>query len=250
MPYYFTMKRNATIVLLLLAGFAARGYADEPPRTGTFEEKEETTGVDIAYYIPEAYDKDKTYSIFVAHHGVGDGGVKMRAHMLKFLKEKDWILICPTNAGLVRGNAGQTVKDADKVADASKSAVEKILKNYHTDKKRVLVMGYSGGGHTLARSFEKYPETFAAMAVCSCNGPTFAFTANGNDRPVFIVRGEKDLANIVRDAGKYKDGLTRAGYKSVKSVVIPDGKHYVGEETMRELFAWWDEAVLKHDAKK
>lgn len=236
------MNRNM-LPCVCLALFLAAFVVDDPPKTGTFEEKE--GGIDVAYYVPENYDKTKSYSIIVANHGVGDGGVKMRAHMLKFLKEKDWIVICPTNAGLVKGNAGQTVKDAGAVADASKSAVEKILKTYNVDKKHVLVMGYSGGGHTMSRAFEKHPETFAAMAACSCNGATFSFTSNGNSRPVIITYGEKDLANVTRDAGKYKESLTRAGYKSVKSIMIPNGKHYVGETVMEEVLKWWDEEVLK-----
>lgn len=213
------------------------------PKTGAFEEVDAATKVAVAYYVPPDYNAKETYYIVVAHHGVGHDGAKWRDHLIAQKGPKNWIYICPTNDGLKAGNVSLTLKDADRVADASKTAVEKIMNEYSVDKKHVLTLGYSGGGHTVAKCWAKYPDLFTAMALCSCNFSTSA-SAKGNGRPVIVISGEKDLPNIIRDAGIYERTLKEAGAVA-KVVKIPSGKHWVGEAVLKEVAEWWEKDGVK-----
>ncbi|OHB69891.1 MAG: hypothetical protein A2W23_05645 [Planctomycetes bacterium RBG_16_43_13] len=267
------------ILLSVITTIAQDNKKADEPRTGAFEEEDASTKIMLYYYVPKDYNPKEKYAVFVGNHGAGGSGKQLRDLMMRYIREekkaeegakdgenkgeqekepkpepeKNWIIVCPTSPGCSKGNAGKTVSDAPVVATAAKNTIDNLSKMYNIDKKHILAMGFSGGGYAVVSCFNKYPDTFTAMAACSINyGKSVGNAIGGgnNNRHVLVVYGEKDLSNIIAGAKRLQTDLKDNGYSNTKIIEIPGMGHKFGEAVIKEIWKWWDEEVTKVDKKK
>jgi poly(3-hydroxybutyrate) depolymerase len=176
-------------------------------RTYFFKEADKKMGYSI--YVPQGYDKKKSYPLMVALHGLGGSGRGMiRSRGLTQLAQKHGYIVVAPMGYNERGwygadNSFARLMTSRRDLEWSEKDVMNVLsitrKDLSVDAKRIYLMGHSMGGGGTWHIGMKYPDIWAALAPVAPAPPR-----NINDLskikhlPVIVVCGDKD--GLVRSA--------------------------------------------------
>ncbi len=147
-------------------------------------------GMDCYIYLPDNYDKSKTYWLVVGVHGYKGNG-KGAAGLSNWAKRGDCIVIGPSfRNGYQMGNGIHAKKLI--------ALFHKLSKKYKL-KRRMFLYGFSGGAQFAHRFTFKYPRYVSGCAAHSAGswatGGAYGSISNSAKRiPFAISCGEKDTA--------------------------------------------------------
>ncbi|MDE6868290.1 MAG: prolyl oligopeptidase family serine peptidase [Clostridia bacterium] len=140
-------------------------------------------------YVPESYDGNKPYALYVSLCGYGGYyfqgiGINLRQENFVFEAQKynsEMIIVAPQLNDWGNSSANQTV-----------ALTEFLLSEYKIDETKVYANGYSGGGETLSLVMAKKPELFSAILHVSSIWDGELEPLVNSKVPVYFVIGESD----------------------------------------------------------
>ncbi|MBI4647462.1 MAG: prolyl oligopeptidase family serine peptidase [Bacteroidia bacterium] len=193
--------------------------------------------------IPENFEYNKKYPLFVMLHGSGSDD---QAMLYNSLTENNFIEIAPFG----RGTSNCFTIDNAQVD--VKEAINDVINNYPIDTTKIIIAGFSMGGYGAYRIFYEYPKLFKGIAVFSGH-PNLAskYIGKGNPDflntkylkplkqiPVFIYHSKNDL-NCPYDLTKQLvDKLIKVGAK-VKFVTTSEGGHgIIDKDNISAYYKW------------
>lgn len=252
------ITRTFLLVLLLTALASAQKI-----ETGFLNRAVVLKGVEYRYqvYVPRELNKKQTWPVIVALHGGGEyGSDGMR----------------PTNVGLapaIRRNPERfpaIVIFAQAKADgkpgwqldggeAAMAAIDKAIKEFKGDPKRVVLTGYSAGGNGTWSLASRYPQRFAAIvpvcafvaelrgrstpilypALAAGDDPHMEIAKKVSSLPIWMVHGAKDDVILPDESRKMFDALKKLG-ANVQYTELPNANHNAWDPAYSnaELIAW------------
>jgi predicted peptidase len=216
--------------------------------TGFLDRTLTVGGVEYRYqvYVPRGFNKKQKWPMIVALHGGGEYGSDGMRH---------------TNVGLapaIRRNPEQfpaIVIFPQAKADgkpgwqldggaATMAAIDRAVKEFSGDTKRVVLTGYSAGGNGTWSLASRYPEKFAAIVpVCAfvsrftgrASAIDYPALAPGDDPhaeiakkvvklPIWMFHGAKDDVVLPDESRKMFDALKKLG-ANVQYTELPNANH-------------------------
>jgi len=192
-------------------------------------------------YVPDTYNQDRSYPLFIVLHGSGVDERNTIRYMTQIIKERgDWIILAPQGRGLSDWYTGDSGEDVIE-------CINHIKKLYSIDENDITLDGFSMGGYGAWRLGLLHPDIFKALIIRSgavsapnrLNGENILDlfeTYEGKDLNVFIVHGDKDNAVSVRNARKAVQKLKELGIEH-KYVEI-EGAAHGGYNKWDEIFEW------------
>lgn len=193
-------------------------------------------------YVPQNYDKSKSYPMITLLHGAGgdennffDGYQKLWP---KTAEERGYIIVAVNGRGPVSGYAKANGAEQD-VLDVTAL----VQKNYNIDPGRVYLAGHSmGSAGTWAIGLE-YRDRFAALAPIAGTRMSPALETalkTGRKIPIIIVAGAKDALVPVAGCRDVAEKAKAMGYE-VKYLEYPNGDHLsVVASSVKDIFDWFD----------
>ncbi len=192
-----------------------------------------TTGRDYWMYLPDNYDKNKSYGVIIWLHGVkpGDNEAKdMKKIWEDYCDAANFILIAPKT----KGKAWASTESEDVMI-----TVKEALKPFTIDTNRIVAHGQGiGGSMALFLAFQAR-DYVRGVAV---SGAPLAGNAKDNQpsQPLsfFIIAGKQDplLADIQTTITKLKDKK----FPVIDRIIKDFGKQYIDQATLDELTVWLD----------
>lgn len=123
-------------------------------------------------YVPQNYDEDgeRRYPLAVIVHGTERGMIAYRDAFADFAEENGVIVLCPlfpTNVCFPGDlSSYKMLRAGDLHYDAVLiDMIEEMRERYRIKGKRVLMYGFSGGGHFTHRFFYLHPERLLAASI-------------------------------------------------------------------------------------
>ncbi len=128
-------------------GLGEQDIREGDPTLGAYELSEES----FQFYVPESYDGDEPYGLFVWVSPTPFGGFR-NPEIGRVLAENNLIWVGANNSGNGRWGWYRVAFALDAVHNASEL--------YSIDPERVYVAGYSGGGRISSQASMLYPDVF------------------------------------------------------------------------------------------
>ena len=170
------MKRilRVKLILVALTCFAGNTFGQNI-ETGFLDRNVTVKGVEYRYqvFVPREFTRSKTWPGIIALHGGGEygndgirqtnGGLAraIRLHPERF----------PAIVLFPQSHADGTPGWQRQGGEAALAALDKAIKEFRVDPKRVVLTGYSAGGNGTWAIASKNPERFAAIVpICSFVG--------------------------------------------------------------------------------
>jgi predicted peptidase len=161
----------------------------------------------FAVVVPTSYKPDQPMPLVVSAHGNGgDGEVEAKAWN-GLAETYKFILVCPSYFTSKTLDA-QNVTDDDAML---KEVMTRVFGSLNIDRKRVLHTGFSGGGLGTWYVAAKHDDWFTAL--CTRSGNFYAepdiHLSRWRERPIYIMWGEHDLADIPVQDQQMVDFVTK-----------------------------------------
>ena len=193
-----------------------------------------TSGRKYWMYLPDNYDKNKSYGVIIWLHDVGKGG-KDGKDMFKIWEDycdsANYILIGPTAKNGVDWVATET--------EELVQSLNQAIAGFTIDRSRVVVHGMGNGG-SMAMYLAFNARDLIRGAVVS--GAVLNGNAKDNlpNQPLsfYVVAGDKDpLIKEIKDTNeKLKTKKFPVIYRELKDF----GKEYLDQKTLEEICNWLD----------
>jgi serine protease Do len=184
-------------------------------------------------YVPDNYDKNKSYGVIVWLHSAGKGGrdaKEMKKIWEDYCDQANFILIGPKSK-----QNEWTSTETEEVVQTINSA----LKPYTIDRGRIVVHGMGIGGQMGLYVAFAARDLFRGVAVSGAALPGQA-KDNLPNQPLslFLIAGDKDplLKEINETMEKVKAKKFPAIYREIPNF----GKEYIDQKTLNELCVWLD----------
>lgn len=173
-------------------------------------------------FVPEGYDKTKSYPLVLWLHGGGTRGNDLKLllahgdeHGIGFLAKEDnqakypsFILApqCPPNKFWGDSGSREAIAEMKMVIEI----LDKVRAGYAVDSRRLYVMGISLGGYGTWDIVTRRPTTFAA-AVPICGGGNTAKASLIAKTPIWAFHGNEDEMVHVSESRRMIAALKKAG---------------------------------------
>lgn len=163
------------------------GFVDRVHKEGDKEYK-------YVLFVPQGYDKEKTYPVILFLHGLGESGTDGKKQATvglgKALKERaktfPAFVIFPQSA-----TRNWTAKSDD--AKRALAILDSVQKEFKIDEKRVYLTGLSMGGIGSWSLAAAFPDKWAAVVPVCGRGDTKT-AVKFKDTPVWAFHGDKDAS--------------------------------------------------------
>jgi len=249
-------------IWLLLVALAPNLFAQKF-ETGFLDRAVVVNGVEYRYqvYIPRGFTKKQTWPVIVALHGGGEyGSDGMRqtnvglAPAIRRNPERFPVIVIFPQAK-ADGKPGWQTDGGE----AAMAAIDKTIKEFKGDPKRVVLTGLSAGGNGTWSLASRHPERFAAIVpvcgfVSSFKGRASAIDypalAQGDDPyteiakkvsllPILIFHGAKDDVVLPDESRKMFAALKKLS-ANVDYIELPDANHNAWDPAYSspETIAW------------
>jgi len=100
----------------------------------------------LEVFVPEGFDKGKTYPLFIALHGGGENIDVFKPQWTSDLLKREFIVAYPQSGQIVSMTGYSWTEDIELSKKEIREAYEKLLADYPVDPSRVIVGGFSSGG--------------------------------------------------------------------------------------------------------
>lgn len=257
------MTQNFLLPILILFSFIflSPDLTAQTVETGFLDRAVEVNKTEYRYqvFVPRGFTRTKTWPVIIALHGGGsygsdgirqtDGGL---ARAIRLNPERFPAIVIFPQAH-ADGTPGWQLEGGQ----AALAALDKAIKEFNGDPKRVVLIGLSAGGNGTWSLASRYPERFAAIVpVCGFiskfkggtsgvdypalapvdAGDPFAFVAKKVAKiPVWIFHGDADKRVPVEESRKMAAALRAIG-GNVQYTELPGVEHNA-----------WDPAYARAD---
>jgi len=262
------MRSSLFIRIALVASLAtlSNSVSAQRPETGFLDRSVVVNRTEYRYqvYVPREFSRSKEWPVILALHGGGDYGSDGLKHTASGLANAvrrnperfPAIVIFP------QAHADNTPGWQREGGQASLAALDKAIKEFKGDPKRVILTGYSAGGNGTWSLASRYPERFAAIVpICSFveafkgrtsgvdypslatadAGDVYSYIAKRVSRiPIWIFHGDADESVSVEESRKMNAALKAAG-ATVQYTEFPGVDHNGATNTAyarADLIAW------------
>lgn len=100
----------------------------------------------LEVFIPESFDRNKKYPLFIALHGGGENIEVFKPQWTSEMLKKDFIVAYPQSTQIVSMSGYSWTEDIRLAETEIQEAYEKIVQEYPVDSSLVIVGGFSSGG--------------------------------------------------------------------------------------------------------
>ena len=215
------MRFIAVAVLAVIA--AGQSHQVE---TGFLDRSVTVAGVTYRFsvYVPSDYTPDKAWPILADLHGngaQGDDGIRQTAHFLAEeirLKRSRFPLIVVFPQAARGGTWASAGMQEMVMAEIDMASAE-----FHGDRKRTYLSGFSMGGNGVYSVAARWPERFAALIAISGAGPVDD-VQRLRRVPLRIFHGAEDERVPVQAARRLVADLRKVG-AAVEYTEYPDTRH-------------------------
>ena len=215
----------------------------QPPGVQRPQKVEVTVKMDLSYllFLPEDYDKEKSWPLILFLHGAGESGSdvdKVKAHgppkIVETKKDFPFIVVSPQSRRF-----GWNV-------DALIGLLDHVVSKYRVDRRRIYLTGLSMGGYGTWSLAARAPDRFAAI-VPICGGGNPADAEKLKKLPIWVFHGAKDGTVPISRSEQMVEAIKAAG-GNVEFTIYPDAGHDSWTETYADpkLYKW----LLKHQRPK
>lgn len=200
-----------------------------------------------ALYVPEQYDAERTWPLFIVLHGAGGNADNMLRSVCgagpwgwRVLQGRDPFPPFPQRDAFVLCPYGLTTNDPFDGYQASLpevlASIDAVQADYHIDPRRTYVLGVSMGGGGAWRLGLTYPDRFAAIAPVSGTLPLpLARAGDAPQLPVLVVHGALDHVIPIADVRRYVAQRKSAGGR-VELREFTDSGHLLQDFDLAGLF--------------
>ena len=162
------------------------------------------------FYVPEDYNEDTAYPVFLFLHGAGERGSDNQSQLKNMVAELfnqtnskyiDAIVVCPqcpsgqqwVDTPWANGNYSvDAIPESNELATAYE-LVEWTKYNLSTDHNRYYMMGLSMGGFGTWDMIMRHRDSFTA-AVALCGGADVSYAEYLKDFPIWAVHSSNDYS--------------------------------------------------------
>jgi predicted peptidase len=176
---------------LFLLSALLLSMAELPQKSGIYEETLETPDGDVLRYaisIPKGYQTGRPRPLVLALHYGGRVTPYYGKGMLEQLVEPG---LKSLGAIMIAPDCPHRVWTNPESEAAVMALVELILESYTIDRSRILVTGYSLGGHGTWYMAARHPDLFSAAIPIAGSPPTGAVEQLGK-MPLFVIHSRHD----------------------------------------------------------
>jgi S1-C subfamily serine protease/predicted esterase len=207
---------------------------DKTPKGLLVDQTNEATGRSYWMYVPDNYDKNKSYGVIIWFHNTGKGGKDAKD------MKKIWEDYCDSANFIIIGPQSKTGNEW--VATETEGVVQTInqaLQPYTIDRSRVVVHGMGNGG-----SMALYVAFNARDLVRGCCVSGAVLNGNAKDnlpnQPLafYIVAGNKDP--LLKEIGETNEKLKAKKFPTIYKELANFGKEYLDQPTLQEICLWLD----------
>lgn len=198
--------------------------------------------------IPDKFDRNKKYPLFVILHGSGSDD---RAILNNPFTENDFIEIAPFGRGT--SNCYTT----DNAEIDVREAVDDVIKNFPIDTSKIIIAGFSMGGYGAYRIFYEYPKLFKGIVVFSGHPdlankffgegyPDFSnpnYLSSFKNIPVFIYHSKNDLNCPYDLTRELVEQLKKIGAKVEFNVSTNGGHNIMDKDNYPVYYKWLRNAI-------
>lgn len=203
---------------------------------------------------PTNYNPEAVYPLVVMLHGYA-ASMEDIARLSTSIDQKNYIYVCPNAPISFQVRSGKiaygwsspgsdsTQVEEEEVQAASKLDIffDEVFGRYHTQPRRVLLMGFSQGGSLSLRYGLPRPQTFAGLASLSGYlpepGALEKSLPNRRTQPIFISHGTHDQYIALEQGQETRDFLESQGYAPLYKE-YPSMRHEVNQQVMDDLVPW------------
>jgi serine protease Do len=209
---------------------------DDGPKveTGFMTRVNEGLGREYWVYVPDNYDRNKSYGLIVWFHGAGQGGKdgeKMSRAFREICEDHSFILMGPksgNNDGWVPSETELLIRD-----------VRTVMGQYTVDRTRVVAHGMGLGGQmAFYVGFNARDVIRGVGTVGAVLGTNPKENVASQPLSFFIAAGDKDP--LVKDIVASKDLLVEKRFPVFYREMKESGKEYFDAPTFADFVAWLD----------
>jgi dienelactone hydrolase len=192
-----------------------------------------TSGREYWMYLPDNYDKNKSYGVIVWLHAAKPG-----ANEAKDMK-KIWEDYCDAANFIIIAPKSKGVQWASTETEDVITTVKEALKPFTIDPARVVVHGMGIGGSMALYMAFNAREFVRGVAV---SGAPLAGNAKDNlpNQPLafFLIAGNKDP--LLKEIQDTTTKLKAKKFPLIYREIADFGKQYIDQKTLDELTVWLD----------
>ena len=187
-------------------------------------------------YLPQGFERSKTYPLIVVLHGLNGSPGQILAYpgLTKHADDEGYILVAPMGYNArgwygSRGKGGGRRGDPPNLGELSEKDVMNVLEltqeEFQIDPNRIYLFGHSMGGGGSMHLAMTYPDLWAAMAVVApaAYGDTDRLQT-AKDIPAYVVQGDKDRLVSVRQTRRWVEKMEQIGMKH-EYIEVKNGGH-------------------------
>jgi predicted esterase len=195
------------------------------------EEAQKSARPKLEVFVPDNFDKEKKYPLFIALHGGGENIEVFKPQWTSDLMKKKFIVAYLQSSQLVAMNGFSWTEDVELAKKEIKGAYEEIVQEYPVDRERVIVGGFSSGG--VASLVTILDNTIPAIGfVVLCPGKPDVLTKEkvmeAEERGVRGTLLTTEMDNRLPDQKEMAEIMKAAGLDH-KFIVTPNIGHWYPE---------------------
>ncbi len=184
---------------------------------------------ELTIVTPPNYDPARKYPLFIALHGGGETVAAFQPQWTSPTLASDFIIAYPQSSRVINMNGFSWLGDEQDRREIA-AAYQSICKNYNVDDQRVLIGGFSAGGHlALTLLLDELPvlSIRGFIALCPPVPEEYSFTditriKTRRQRGVFLTT---EMDGRVEDQRKMAEALDEGGVP-VQFVITPNIGHW------------------------
>lgn len=184
--------------------------------------------------LPDSFDSEKTYPLFIAFHGGGENIEAFRPHW-KSEKLSEEFIVAYFQSSQVSSMNGFSWQDQEITLKELKAGYEKVCEKYPVNKEEVVIGGFSSGGYgsLVATFFEAFPvRGFIILCPPMPENITAREVIAARERGVRGTIITTELDRRVPDQRKMAD-LFRENGLQYQFIITPNIGHWYPEDFHR-----------------
>jgi predicted esterase len=203
----------------------------------------QVAGKQTFMHLPPKYNPKKSYPLIIVLHGAGDNGQNLRGAWAKgdvdwSAKVRDTCIVAAPTWGPAQWWKWPEGNEVYALLDHMKS-------NYNVDTNRVMLTGFSNGGHSSWSLGMKQPSLFAGLAP-SAGGPVgdevrldLELIVSLANLPVHWVHSADDRICPAESARRVKARYKQLGYDNLVHKQYDSGGHTAHRAYWGTIFKWF-----------
>ena len=166
----------------------------------------------LEVFVPENYDRDKKYPLFIALHGGGENIEVFKPQWTSDLLKSEFIVAYPQSSQMITKDGFNWTEDMEVTKQEIKKAYEKVIQDFPVNSSRVIIGGFSSGGvASLVTIFDHTIPAIGFVVLCPAKPEGFS-TEKVSKAKVRGIRGtlittemdnrlpdQKEMAEIMKE---------------------------------------------------